>query len=254
MPSQDAAYSYETENMAWEYLLFHYGSDSDNLPFPFGPHDALNFPVRCVKTCLDWKAVAPEAKVLELGCAVGRSSFELSRHCAQVVAVDKSSHFIDLALRLQQGEEINYKLNEEGGKVSSRKARRPHNCHPERIIFKCLDVMELPIIENHFDLVLAANLLCRLPDPAAFLEQLHHWVAPGRQLVLISPYSWLEAYTPTSHWLLKEGKSSLESIQEILKPHFILQDCCELPFLMREHLRKYQWGISQASHWIRQSY
>lgn len=249
MHTQDATYSYETEKIAWQYLLFHYGTESDNLPFPFGPHEALNFPMRCVKTCLDWMALAPHAKTLELGCAVGRSSFELSRHCAQVVAVDNSHHFISLAQRLQQGEEISYGINEEGGNVAYRSARRPQDCKPERITFKCLDVMELKA--GTFDLVLAANLLCRLPDPGAFLRQLHHWVARGGQVVLISPYSWLEAYTPTNHWLLKEGKSSLECIQEILAPHFTLQNSCELPFLMREHLRKYQWGISQASQWFK---
>jgi 2-polyprenyl-3-methyl-5-hydroxy-6-metoxy-1,4-benzoquinol methylase len=37
------------------------------------------------------------------------------------------------------------------------------------------------------------NLLCRLPDPAEFLRACARLVKPGGVLVLVSPYSWLEA-------------------------------------------------------------
>jgi hypothetical protein len=49
--------------------------------------------------------------------------------------------------------------------------------------------------------VLAANLLCRLPDPSRFLARLPTLVAPGGVLVLASPYSWLEAWTQRQAWL-----------------------------------------------------
>lgn len=51
------------------------------------------------------------------------------------------------------------------------------------------------------DAVLAANLLCRLPEPAAFLRACAKLVKPGGVLVLVSPYSWLEAWTPRDKWL-----------------------------------------------------
>ena len=49
--------------------------------------------------------------------------------------------------------------------------------------------------------VLAANLLCRLPDPAAFLARLPTLVRPGGVLALVSPYSWLGAWTPQGKWV-----------------------------------------------------
>jgi SAM-dependent methyltransferase len=51
------------------------------------------------------------------------------------------------------------------------------------------------------DAVLAANLLCRLPDPEAFLRDCARLVRPDGVLVLVSPYSWLEAWTPKHKWL-----------------------------------------------------
>ena len=49
--------------------------------------------------------------------------------------------------------------------------------------------------------VLASNLLCRLPDPAAFLRACRSLVKPGGVLVLISPYSWIKEWTPEERWL-----------------------------------------------------
>jgi hypothetical protein len=72
---------YETDRAVSEYLLFHYGTPELMLPYAIGPHTAVSFPVRCVAECLVRDRVPPAARALDLGCAVGRSAFELSRHC-----------------------------------------------------------------------------------------------------------------------------------------------------------------------------
>lgn len=240
---------YETEKIASQYLLLHYGSEEEQLPFSFGPKNALHFPVRCVSECVNFDALPSHANALELGCSVGRSSFELSRYCKSVLAVDNSQLFISLAKRLQQGEEIEYAIQVEGSTTTQYIAKKPSTSNPERIKFQCSDVMELTFNNKRFDLVLAANLLCRLPKPLEFLQNLSRWVAPKGQLILVSPYSWLEEYTPKSNWPDAEG--TLEFILKALHGHFVLQKTLELPFLIREHRRKYQWGVSEATLWTR---
>jgi SAM-dependent methyltransferase len=47
-----------------------------------------------------------------------------------------------------------------------------------------------------FNVVFCGNLLCRLPDPMLFLDRLPSILKPGGVVVLVSPYSWLEEYTP----------------------------------------------------------
>jgi hypothetical protein len=37
----------------------------------------------------------------------------------------------------------------------------------------------------------------------------------------------------------------------VLDPHFTLARTLELPFLIREHARKFQWSVAQATVWIR---
>jgi hypothetical protein len=44
---------YETERALADYLLFHYGSAEQMLPWTFGPATALNYPARCVYECLE---------------------------------------------------------------------------------------------------------------------------------------------------------------------------------------------------------
>lgn len=52
-----------------------------------------------------------------------------------------------------------------------------------------------------FDAVLAANLLCRVPDPLACLQAIADVVKPGGLLVLTSPFTWLEEYTAKAKWV-----------------------------------------------------
>src|SRR5438105_11867306 len=93
---------YETERVLSEYLLLHYGAHRQIMPFDFGPVAALDFPMRCVSECLLPSRLPPAARALDLGCAVGRSTFELARNCVQVVGIDSSPIFIDAACHLQK--------------------------------------------------------------------------------------------------------------------------------------------------------
>jgi len=107
-----------------------------------------------------------------------------------------------------------------------------------------------------FDIVLMANLVDRLGDPQRCLSRLHALVRPGGQLILSTPCTWLEEYTAPSKWLggfVREGKPvlTLDSLRAALAPHFELVHVCDLPFLIREHARKFQWSVAQASRWIR---
>lgn len=240
---------YETTILLDQYLLFHYGSEQDQLPFDFGPQQALNFPVRCVTECIDLKALPKTPSALDLGCAVGRSSFELSRYFQRVVGVDNSQSFINAARHLQKHGKLEYSLHEEGAQTARRIASLPTGVNPAHVEFLCLDATKLAQKDSVYDVVLAANLICRLPDPKAFLENIHLLVASSGQLIITSPYSWLEEFTPRSKWLLAE--TGLIGLKNILNKHFNLKKAFDMPFLIREHKRKYQWGVTEASSWIK---
>ena len=104
-----------------------------------------------------------------------------------------------------------------------------------------------------YDAVLASNLLCRLPKPRAFLKSCASWlVKPGGVLVLLTPFSWLEQWTPKEEWV---GGGDMVSSEELAKEltgmGFTLATKSNVPFLIREHARKFQYGVSEASAWVR---
>lgn len=244
--------SYETDRALQEYLLFHYGTDEEILPNDFGLKKFLHFPVRCVTASLP-KGIPQVAKAIDLGCAVGRSSFELTRYSKRVVGIDRSHPFIAAARQLQHDGMLEYFALEEGMHTSKHTAKVPEDLDRAHVEFFCADVMEWNVDVEPFDIVLVANLICRLADPKAFLDRLSGFVAPGGRLILASPYSWLEEFTTKEQWqrLFPEDKTALEAIHDVLSKHFILDRYFDLPFLIREHRRKYQWDISQVSTWIK---
>ena len=232
---------YESYKLLAEYLLFHYGSAEEILPYEFGPREALEYPARCVSEC-----VTASGRALDLGCAVGRSAFELARTCAAVVGIDFSRRFIDAADALKKGE-LTYRRADEGDLSTPLIARVPAGIDRTRVAFEVGDAMNLRADLGTFDVVLMANLIDRLREPQRCLARLPALVNTGGQLVITSPYTWLEEFTPRANWL----SPTLDGLRAALAPHFDLLATRDLPFLIREHARKFQWSVAQATVWIR---
>jgi putative 4-mercaptohistidine N1-methyltranferase len=239
---------YETPKLLAEYLLFHYGTEEEVLPWAFGPREALGFAVRSVTKLLDEKRVPAQARALDLGCAVGRSSYELARVCEEVLAIDYSQSFVDAAERVRDAGEMRYPRLDEGLAKTELTAARPAEGDKKRIRFEQGDAMNLREDLGGFDVVHAANLLCRLSEPQRLLDRLPALVKPGGQLLLTTPCTWLEEFTPPERW--PQG-STLEWLQEKLAPHFTLELREDLPFLIREHARKFQWSVALGMRWLR---
>jgi putative 4-mercaptohistidine N1-methyltranferase len=247
---------YDSERGASEYLLFHYGAPALRLPPGWADAGALEFPARCVSQCLELSRLPAQARALDLGCAVGRSSFELARHCREVIGLDFSKQFIDLASRLRRRGSLRFKSVEEGELTRARRAVVPPEIDRRRVTFAVGDASRLRADLGEFDVVLMANLIDRLEAPLKCLERLPGLLRPGGQLIVASPYTWLASYTPRENWLggwTRGGRpvKTFASLRRILSPHFKLARRLDLPFLLREHARKYQLGITETSTWVR---
>jgi putative 4-mercaptohistidine N1-methyltranferase len=247
---------YETDKILAEYLLFHYGSPAEVLPYPDGPHGALEYPARCIRECIDAARLPADARGLDLGCAVGRSSFELARHCREVIGIDFSKTFIAAANELQSEGELPYERVDEGIHTTPLIARVPKDLDRTRVRFETGDAEELRMDLGTFDCVLMANLIDRLRQPKRCLQRLSQLVNRGGQLVITSPYTWMEQFTPREEWLggtVRSGThvSTLDGLRAELAPHFELTGTRDLPFLIREHARKFQWSVAQATLWTR---
>ena len=247
---------YETYKLVAEYLLFHYGESREVLPWDLGPASALDYPSRCVSECVDLATLPQNARALDLGCAVGRSTFELARHCVEVVGIDYSHRFIEVAAALANFGRIPYERTDEGALTTQLVARVPADIARERVSFERGDAEALRASLGSFDVVLAANLIDRLEKPARFLGRCKELVRSGGQLVITSPYTWLDEFTLRENWLggfEADGvrRTTLNGLRSSLSSHFDLVSTKDLPFLIREHARKFQWSVAQASLWRR---
>jgi len=237
---------YETRKLLDEYLLFHFGGPDEVLPWAFGPREALGFAVRTVCELID--PARPVANALDLGCAVGRSSFELAAAGAEVIGIDYSSVFIDAAQKLQCIGRLAHDRHDEAATTSNLTAEVPANLPRDRVRFETGDAMNLRADLGVFDVVHAANLLCRLPEPEKLLDRLPQLVRSGGQLLLATPCTWLEEFTPQANW--PDGTTRDWLIAK-LSADFDLDLQLDMPFLIREHARKYQWSVALGTRWIR---
>ncbi|YCM44077.1 putative 4-mercaptohistidine N1-methyltransferase [Verrucomicrobiaceae bacterium 227] len=235
---------YETGRYVGEYLLFHFGKPKQILDWPGGPVSALDFPVRTVGHFSEGEV----GRALDVGCAVGRSSFELSRHAGEVIGIDFSLAFIESAERIRQGDLLGFDRLEEGGESTHIEVGIPDGVSPDRVRFEVGDAMDLRPDLGRFDRVHAANLVCRLPEPRKFLKRLADLVNPGGELVLATPCTWLEEFTSRENW--PEGRT-LDWLKEELAGDFEFIEVTDEPFLIRETARKFQWTVSMVTKWRR---
>ena len=106
-----------------------------------------------------------------------------------------------------------------------------------------------------FDLIIGTNLMCRLPSPRDFLKSVDQFLNVDGMLVLVSPYSWLEEYTKKGEWIgaqTVEGGKNLDSYEQLssfmqaTSPSLQIVHRENVPFTIREHERKFQYGVSDC--------
>ena len=190
---------YDSKRAVYEYLLTHYGKNDDIMPYEFKQKDALNFSERLSNLCT--KYAIDKNRVLDLGCSVGGSSFHLTKSFKEVIGIDFSKHFIDAANNMKNNKQMDYEILKQGQIYTKRIAKVPDNIDTSKVFFEVGDACNLRTTLGKFDMILCSNLLCRLPSPIKFLNSIKDFLTPKGTIILISPYSWLEEYTPVSEWI-----------------------------------------------------
>ena len=92
-----------------------------------------------------------------------------------------------------------------------------------RIHFEQGDAQSVRADIGQFDVVIACNLICRLPEPMRLLKRLPDLVKPGGQLFITTPFTWLDEYTPSANWLGDGAQDSFAGLQVALDPQITLQ-------------------------------
>ncbi|MGM0624089.1 MAG: putative 4-mercaptohistidine N1-methyltransferase, partial [Campylobacterota bacterium] len=214
-----------------------------------------NFKAACAQIALEHAKNFDKA--LDIGCALGRGTFELAKSFEKVVGVDYTARFIQNAQKMKDDKRLNFWVKDEG------EIKRFYEVHLRDFdLQNCVDKVEfwqgdacnLKPVFSGYDLVFATNLIDRLYDPRKFLTEIMERVNKDGILLLASPYSWDESYTPRQKWLggfKKDGENytTFDGIEQILQEKFELIEREDVTFVIQESSRKFQHSISEVSVW-----
>ncbi len=250
-PLEEPETMYEGDMAVSQYCEAHYGDSF------FG---VVNFPKKCASICLDLMRNRPKNRALDLGCSVGRASFELAKEFEFVNGLDFSARFIRIAYQMQEKGLIRYELPVEGEIVSYHERKLEDLALADtrdKIEFLQADALNLKPQFSNYDLILAANLLDRLSRPIHFLTTIHERLNEEGLLVITSPYTWLEEFTKRENWAggyRRDGEpfTTLDCLKELLHENFTMIGAPrDIEFVIRETSRKFQHSISQLTIWQR---
>ena len=216
-----------------------------------------NYPAACARIALKAMKDKPKRRALDIGCAIGRSTFELARGFDEVIGVDFSARFIQEAQNFKENSVLRYTMPTEGELENFHEVKlSDFDLEEERnkVSFWQADACNLKAIYKGFDLIFGGNLIDRLYDPKKFLDSMASRINDGGMLILTSPYTWQEESTPKEKWIggyKRDGGNitTLDGLKEILGKNFTLIDTKDVPFVIQETARKHQHTIAQMTLW-----
>ncbi len=239
---------YESDVLVSQYIEFGWGKNALGVP---------NYPAACAALAIEYMKDKPKRKALDVGCAVGRSTFELARGFESVTGLDFTARFIATASRIREEKHLRFTHPLEGELLAYENVSLLDfdlDQYADKVTFLQADACNLKPQFTGYDLIFAGNLIDRLYDPQKFLMDLSWRLNSGGMLILTSPYTWLEEFTPKSKWIggyKREGEDirTLDGLKEILTNAFHFVDTKEVPFVIKESARKHQYTIAQMSIW-----
>jgi len=239
---------YTTDNIISQYCHFSWGENRLGVE---------NYPATCASLALAYMKDKPRKKAFDIGCAIGRSTFELARGFDEVIGVDFSTRFVQEAQKMKEEGVLRYVMPTEGELEAFHEVKLSSfslEAEASKVAFWQADACNLKPIFQDFDLIFAGNLIDRLYDPKKFLDSMASRLNDKGLLILTSPYTWQEESTAKEKWIggyKRDGEnvSTLQGLEEILRKDFKLVDTKDVPFVIQETARKHQHTIAEMSVW-----
>lgn len=248
---------YETDPDVVPLCQQHYGSVS--LGQPVGG----DYPQRLAGLALNLAAKYNIATThaLDLGCGVGRLSFELTKTFDKVTGIDPTARTIRIGVEMVDKGYTQWQIPAEGEIVDFEQVHLGDlglDNARSKVEFLQADLANMKPIFKGYDLIVINGLLERSYDPAAFLHTVYERLNPGGLLIIACSNHWDTAHTERSKWLggfkdkTGENLTTLEAIGQILGEHFNrAEEPINLPASTRIDARTYLYRLMQVSVWRR---
>ena len=156
---------------------------------------------RCLELGLQMLAGPVLGPVLDMGCAVGRSSFELAGNTdAPVLGFDVNFSMLRLALNVLHQGVVSYPKRRVG-LVYQRRSFEAAFPSAGQVDFWACDAQMLPFSDSTFGLTVGLQLLDAVASPVALLESVCRVLREQGSAILATPYDWSSQVTSVEAWI-----------------------------------------------------
>ena len=156
--------------------------------------------VKCLNAGLTLLKNKPGAPMIDIGCAVGRCSFELAAHNpGLVLGVDLNFSLLRIAQRILRDKRISFPLKRTGV-VYDRHDYEISFDHQDQVDFWACDALALPFENESFYFANALNIFDAVSSPRRLLMSIRDMLVSGGNAILATPYDWTPT-TPMQNWV-----------------------------------------------------
>ena len=191
--------------------------------------------------------LSASAKILDLGCHVGRLTRDLASQDRQVLGIDISFAAVFLArcaIRAWPTRLTEYETTGDGLKREKRPLNLPSLDKGDAIV---ASATQLPLKAAAYQAIVSANLIDILPDPIALLHEIRFMLAENGFLAISTPYH-SGASRAALRWLGANSKMGVDqALRWRIGHHFnIIETRENIPWVLGEHARRYQIYINDC--------
>jgi SAM-dependent methyltransferase len=183
------------------YCWDHYADKAPQGEFETYTHNAPpGSIVNCLRAGLELLPEKPESPMLDVGCAVGRSSFELAAHNpGMTLGIDLNFSLLRLAQHVLRERKIVFPLKRIG-LVYERHNYEVVLDHADHVDFWACDALALPFVNDTFGFVSALNVFDVVSAPRGLLVAIRNKLKSGGSAVIGTPYDYSPP-VPVPNWV-----------------------------------------------------
>ncbi|MDN5097287.1 5-histidylcysteine sulfoxide synthase [Aliarcobacter butzleri] len=146
------------------------------------------------------------SKALDLGCCVGRTSFELAKIYDEVLGIDFSANYINIGVKLKLYDFVNYKIKKQDKTFEERAiSLKDFDLEKvkDKVSFMQGDACNLKEIYKDFDLIFYSSLIDKLYYPKKFLEDVSRRINKNGFFVFLSSHDWFNEHINENNLFLE---------------------------------------------------
>jgi SAM-dependent methyltransferase/uncharacterized protein YbaR (Trm112 family) len=242
----NAPYSLADRNLLSAYMDLHYGEVGNKPDQLTSFTDSGRFWDTAVGMTQP-ESGTKYSRSLDLGCSVGRYTFELAQLSDLAVGIDLNFNAVSSAARFHRIRKISYERRKHGRAFEETETSYSP---PQNILFFVADSLDPPFRADAFDLVAGLNLVDNVKLPLVLIGQMNALLGECGTLILGAPYEWRTDISEPLEWLENDALDAPDMVRQILEGNIfpqmqlkyeVLQEFFDLPWALRHHDR--YWSL-----------